>query len=192
MQASFSRWKSYIAASCANSKRMSGSRVFNRFLFHLLALALITSCGPVDREGRQLADYETAGTEALIREIIHTLPDLNSGVQKSYSITLGEIVRGRDYTSASVPFLKRFDDLKLRLISASVLGIAPPDNTAIDPDFRVPVFVIQVRSMKQVSGNTWEYEAAWSYKKQFQRRSWKVISNNGDWKVEPGMEIEGK
>lgn len=173
-------------------KRVSGRRVFNRFLFYFLALTLINSCGPVDREGRLLADYETAGTEALVREIIRTLPDLNPGVQKSYSITLGEIVRGRDYTSASVPFLKRFGDLKLRLISASVLGTAPPDNTAIDPDFRVPVFVIQVRSMKQISGDTWEYEAAWSYKKQFQRRLWKVISKNGDWKVEAGTEIEVK
>jgi hypothetical protein len=170
---------------------MSVSCVFTRLLPHLFVLALLSSCGPVDRDGSSLSDYESAGTEALVREIIRTLPDLNPGVQKSYSIALGEIVRGRDFTAASVPFLKRFDDLKLRIISASVLGTAPPDNTAIDPDFRVPVFVIQIRSMKQTAGNAWEYEAAWSYKKQFQRRQWKVISDNGNWKVEPDAVIEG-
>ncbi len=170
---------------------MSVSRVFTRCLPYLFVLTMITACGPVDRDGGSLADYESAGTEALVREIIRTLPDLNPGVQKSYSIALGEIVKARDFTPASVPFLKRFDDLKLRLISASVLGTAPPDNTAIDPDFRVPVFVIQIRSMKQTSGNTWDYEAAWAYKKQSQRRQWKVTADNGNWKVEAGALIEG-
>jgi len=151
----------------------------------------LTACGPVDRDGISLADYETGGTEALVREIIRTLPDPNPGVQKSYSIALGEIVRGRDFTSASVPFLKRFDDLKLRIISPTVLTTAPPNDTAIDPDFRVPAFVIQIRSMKQVTGSTWDYEAAWSYKKHFQRRTWKVVSDNGTWKIEPGAVIEG-
>jgi len=160
----------------------------------LLMAALVnglTACGPVDREGTPLANYETSGTEALVREIIRTLPDPNPGVHKSYSIALGEIVRGRDFTAASVPFLKRFDDLKLRVISPTVLTTAPPDDTAIDPDFRVPVFVIQIRFMKQASGNTWDYEAAWSYKKHFQRRSWKVTGDNGAWKIESGALLDG-
>lgn len=156
----------------------------------LLSLAL-AACGPVDREGQALAGYESAGTEALVREIIRTLPDPNPGVQKSYSIALGEIVRGRDFTPASVPFMQRFADTKLRIISATVLTTAPPDHTAIDPDLRVPVFVIQLSTMRQTSGTTWEYEAAWSYKKHFQRRNWKVTSDNGAWKVEQGAVIEG-
>jgi hypothetical protein len=161
-------------------------------LLLISALALMaTSCSPVDRDGNALKEYETEGTEALVREIIRSLPDPNPGVQKSYSIALGEIVRGRDFTAASIPFLKRFDDLKLRIISASVLSTAPPDETAIDPDFRVPAFVIQIRTMKQTSGSTWEYEVAWSYKKHFQRRHWKVSSHNGAWKAEPGEIIEG-
>ncbi len=162
-----------------------------RFLLLTLITLSLAACGPVDREGHALEAYETAGTEALVREIIRSLPDPNPGVLKSYSVALGEIVRGRDYTSASVPFLKRFDDLKLRIISPSVLATAPPDNTAIDPDHRVPVFVIQVRSMKQTSGNTWDYEAAWSYKKHFQRQLWKVTGENGAWKVERGALVDG-
>lgn len=165
--------------------------MFCRFFCQLSILVLISACGPIDREGTSLSTYESDGTEALVREIIRTLPDLNPGVHKSYSVALGEIIRGRDFTPASVPFLKRFDDLKLRMISASVLATAPPDNTAIDPDFRVPTFVIQISLMKQTSGNTWDYEAAWSYKKQFQRRKWKVTSVNGSWNVEAGGLIQG-
>ncbi len=152
---------------------------------------LLPSCGPVDREGMALAEYESAPTEALVRQILKTLPDLNPGVQKSHSIALGEIIRGRDFTPSSVPFMKRFDDLKLRIISPTVLATAPPDNVAIDPDYRVPVYVIQVRSMRQTAGDAWEYEAAWSYKKTFQRRTWKVTGANGVMKVEPGPVIDG-
>jgi hypothetical protein len=149
------------------------------------------SCGPVDRDGRVLAEYESAATEALVREIIATTPDLNPGVVKSYSIALGEIVRGRDFTPASVPFLKRFDDLKLRMISATVLTTMPPANDIVDPDLRVAMFLIQIRTMKQVSGDVWEYEAGWSYKNQFQRRAWKVIGNNGSYRMEPGAVVDG-
>ena len=41
-------------------------------LIAALAHGLI-ACGPVDRDGGTLADYETAGTEALVREVIRTL-----------------------------------------------------------------------------------------------------------------------
>ncbi len=164
-------------------------------LFLLLAASLpaflLPSCGPVDREGMSLSEYESAPTEALVREILKTLPDLNPGVQKSHSIALGEIIRGRDFTPASVPFMERFEDLKLRIISPTVLTTAPPDNVAIDPDYRVPVYVIQVRSMRQTAGDAWEYEAAWSYKKTFQRRKWKVMGSKGVLKVEPGPVVEG-
>lgn len=154
-------------------------------------MVLLTACGPVDRDGNDLAAYESAPTEALVREIIRSAPELNPGVAKSYSVTLGEIVRGRDFTPASVPFLRRFDDLKLRLISASVLTTMPPSNDLIDPDLRVAMFLIQIRSMKQVSGDVWEYETGWSYKKQFQRQAWKVVGHNGQYRVEPGAVLEG-
>ena len=165
--------------------------MIHRLLTLVLLALTLTACGPVDREGHALADYENAGTEALVREIIRTLPDPNPGVQKSYTIALGEIIRGRDYTPASVPFLKRFADTKQRIISLSVISTAPPDNTAIDPDLRVPIYVIQIRSMTQTSGTTWDYEAAWSYKKHFQRQKWKATSDNGTWKIEPGPVLEG-
>lgn len=163
---------------------------FRSFCLGCCVLSLI-ACGPVDRDGQVLEKYESAATEALVREIIRTAPDLNPGVAKSYSITLGEIVRGRDFTPASMPFLRRFDDLKVRMISATVLTTMPPSNDIVDPDLRVAMFLIQIRSMKQVAGDMWEYEAGWSYKNQFQRKAFKVIGNNGLYRVEQGSVVDG-
>lgn len=159
----------------------------------LLSLASLTlaACGPVDREGARLDAYETPATEALVRELIRSLPDPNPGVQKSYSIALGEIVSGRDFTPASVPFLKRFDDLKLRLISAAVLTTSEPDRDVIDPDLRVAVFLLQVRLMKQTAPGSWEYEAGWAYKKSFQRKRWKVVEEGGKYRVEATEVMDG-
>ena len=153
----------------------------------LLALfaCFLTACGPRDQAGTSLEEYEIDPTEALVREILRTLPDTNPGVPKSYSIALGEIVIGRDFTPASVSFIARFSDLKLRIISASVLGVIEPDNTIADPELRVAAYVIQIRLMKRVDGAVWEYETAWSYKKLFQRQQWKVTRKpDGDYIVE--------
>ncbi len=161
------------------------------FIFACMTLHVLTACGPVDRYGKSLADYETPATEALVREIIRTLPDPNPGVVKSYSIALGEIVLWRDYTPASVSFLKRFDDLKIRLVSAIVLTTTPPDNSIVDPDLRVAVYLIQIRSMKQTGSDSWEYETAWSYKKHYQRQTWKVIGKEGGYRAELGGILDG-
>ncbi|SKB01117.1 hypothetical protein SAMN02745166_03312 [Prosthecobacter debontii] len=150
-----------------------------RRLFSCLCLLSLAACGPVDREGTRLSRYETDATEALVREMLRTLPDPNPGVPKSYSISLGEIVPNRDYTPASVPFLERFADLNLRLISASVLTTQQPDNIIVDPEQRIAAYVIQVRLMKSTGPDSWEYEAGWSYKKHFQRRTW-TVTRAGD------------
>lgn len=162
-----------------------------RRLFASLCLLTLAACGPVDREGVKLDSYENDATEALVREMIRTLPDPNPGVPKSYSISLGEIVPNRDYTAASVPFLERFNDLKLRLISASVLATQEPDNIIVDPDHRVAVYLLQIRLMKTTGPDTWEYEAAWAYKKLFQRKSWQVTRKDGKYTVTDKGVVEG-
>ncbi len=162
-----------------------------RRLFVSLCLLSLAACGPVDRDGERLSSYETDATEALVREILRTLPDPNPGVPKSYAISLGEIVPNRDYTAASVPFMKRFEDLKLRLISASVLTTIQPDNTIVDPEQRIAAYVIQVRKMKATSATTWEYEAAWSYKKHFQRTTWQVTQQGTQYSAKELSLLEG-
>jgi hypothetical protein len=157
-----------------------------------LAAVALAGCKPVDQAGVQLQHYENDATEALVREIIRTLPDPNPGVPKSYSIALGEIVLGRDFTPASIEFIKRFDDLKLRIISASVLATIEPDNTIADPERRIAAYVIQIRLMKRVDTSVWEYETAWSYKKHFQRKKWRVsLQENGTYRTEDLGVLDG-
>ena len=159
--------------------------MIRRTVLLVLASAAFTGCEPRDAAGGRLSEYESDATEALVREILRTLPDPNPGVPKSYAISLGEIVRGRDFTPASVPFMQRFADLKLRLISASVLTTVEPGNIIADPDLRVAAYVIQIRSMKRVDGAVWEYETAWSYKQSFQRKRWRMTrQEDGSYKVE--------
>jgi len=159
-------------------------------LLPVLLLALV-ACGPVDREGTRLDSYETDASEQLLRALLRDLPDPNPGVPKSYSIALGEIVPKRDFTPASVPFLRRFDDLKLRMISAAVLTTTPPDQTIIDPELRIAVYLLQIRLMRQTSPGVWEYETGWSYKQHFQRRQWTVRETNGQFTVEAGKVLDG-
>lgn len=183
---------SYLAKrrSCREAYSMP-KHSMSRCLTLLCLLLVLVSCGPVDRDGVRLSTYENDATEALIREMLRTLPDLNPGVPKSHSISLGEIVPKRDFTPASVPFFKRFSDTKLRIVSAAVLATTPPDNIIIDPEQRIAAYVLQIRHMKQTAPDRWEYEAGWSYKKQFQRKKWTVTATDTGYKAEPGEVLDG-
>ena len=165
--------------------------MLKRLVIRIFLIATLSACGPMDRNGLTLDTYESPSSEALVREIIRTLPDPNPGVVKSYSLALVEIVLGRDFTPASQPFMDRFKDLKLRIVSATVLTPTAPDNVIVDPELRLAVSIIQIRSMKQTSGDAWEYEIGWSYKKHFQRQAWKVTGTNGSYRAEPGAVLEG-
>ncbi len=176
--------------SCRSRQTMASEAMLRLLLLPVLLLALV-ACGPVDREGTRLDSYETDASEQLIRALLRDLPDPNPGVPKSYSIALGEIVPKRDFTPASVPFLRRFDDLKLRMISAAVLTTTPPDQTIIDPEQRIAVYILQIRLMRQTGPGVWDYEAGWSYKQHFQRRQWTVRETNGQFTVETGKVLDG-
>lgn len=176
--------------SCRSRQTMASEAMLRLLLLPVLLLALV-ACGPVDREGTRLDSYETDASEQLLRALLRDLPDPNPGVPKSYSIALGEIVPKRDFTPASVPFLRRFDDLKLRMISAAVLTTTPPDQTIIDPELRIAVYLLQIRLMRSTGPGVWEYEAGWSYKQHFQRRQWTVRETNGQFTVEAGKVLDG-
>ena len=176
--------------SCRSRQTVASEAMLRLLLLPVLLLALV-ACGPVDREGTRLDSYETDASEQLLRALLRDLPDPKPGVPKSYSIALGEIVPKRDFTPASVPFLRRFDDLKLRMISAAVLTTTPPDQTIIDPELRIAVYLLQIRLMRQTSPGVWEYEAGWSYKQHFQRRQWTVRETNGQFTVEAGKVLDG-
>jgi hypothetical protein len=170
-------------------------RLMNRMWMGLgaaLAMLGLAGCDSSDTKGMPLAMYENEAGEAVVRHLMSTVPDPAPGVPKSWSIVLGEIDRRGVFEPASVPFLEKFQDGGRRVISASVLSQAEPDNMIIDPELRVAVYVLQLRSMSQRAVDVWDVEAAWSYKKFFQRKRYEVSKGaDGKWVVKEGELVEG-
>jgi hypothetical protein len=157
----------------------------------LLSLCLgLAACDSSDTAPLPLNLYECDAGEAALRHLITTLPDLNPGVAKSYSIVLGEINRD-GMTPASDPFTKRFDDLKLKFINAQNLKDIEPDHTIADPDTRLAAFVLQLRKLQPTSATTWDAEAGWSYKKEFARIKLHLEVKDGKTTVVMSEKVEG-
>lgn len=155
----------------------------------LLALGL-AGCDSSDNGSLPVSLYENDTGEAAVRHLISSLPDLNPGIAKSYAIVLGEISR-EGMTPATDAFTARLADLKLKFVNALNLKEVPPDHTIVDPDTRLAVFVLQLRSMKQTSATTWEVMAGWSYKKEFQRVKLGLEKKDGKMVVVQEEKLEG-
>lgn len=156
------------------------------------AALLLPGCDSSDSKGLPLAMYENEVGEAVVRHLMATVPDPSPGVPKSWSIVLGEVGRNGVFEPASVPFLERFQENGRRVISASVLTHADPDHMIIDPELRVAAYVLQLRLMSQRSAEVWDVEAAWSYKKFFQRLKFEVFKDPHDgWNVRETARLEG-
>lgn len=143
----------------------------------LLSLALLLTLVGCDSGGDStlpVAMLENEAAEAVVRGMIERLPDTNPGVPKSYSIILGELSRTGGYRAASAEFIARFADLGLRIISADSLSSQPDLRAVIDPETRVAVVLLQIRSIQQTSATTSNVETGWSYKQTYSKDKWSV------------------
>jgi hypothetical protein len=157
----------------------------------LLSLCLgLAACDSSDTAPLPLNLYECDAGEAALRHLITTLPDINPGVAKSYSIVLGEINRD-GMTPASDTFTKRFADLKLKFINAQNLKDIEPNHTIADPDTRLAAFILQLRKLQPTSATTWDVEAGWSYKKEFARMKLQLEAKDGKTSVVKSEKLEG-
>ncbi|WP_395735505.1 hypothetical protein [Prosthecobacter sp.] len=162
-----------------------------RRFFLLLSLCLgLAACDSSDTAPLPLNLYECDAGEAAVRHLISSLPELNPGVAKSYSIVLGEINRD-GMTPASDAFTQRFADLKLKFINAQNLKDIEPNHTIADPETRLPAFVLQLRKLQPASASTWEAEAGWSYKKEFARLKLSLEVKDGKTSVVKAEKLEG-
>jgi hypothetical protein len=156
----------------------------------LLSLCLgLAACDSSDTAPLPLNLYECDAGEAALRHLITTLPDLNPGIPKSYSIVLGEINRD-GMTPATDAFTNRFADLKLKFINAQNLKDIDPDHTIADSDTRLAAFVLQLRKLQPTSATTWDVEAGWSYKKEFARMKLQLEVKDGKTTVVKSEKIE--
>lgn len=156
----------------------------------LLSLCLsLAACDSSDTAPLPLNLYECDAGEAALRHLISSLPDLNPGIAKSYSIVLGEINRD-GMTPASDAFTKRFADLNLKFVNAQNLKDIEPDHTIADPDTRLAAFVLQLRKLHPTSATTWDAEVGWSYKKEFARLKLRLEVKDGKTSVVNAEKIE--
>lgn len=165
------------------------SAALNLGLAMVLGLGL-TGCDSSDGGGRMpVSLYENEAGEAALRHLISSLPDLNPGIAKSYSIVLGEINRD-GMTPASDAFTARFADLKLKFLNAQNLKDVPPDHTIVDPETRLACFVLQLRHMQQAGPTAWDIEVGWSYKKEFGRLKLRLEKKDGKLVVVQEQKLE--
>lgn len=151
--------------------------VMTTLLRSILAFALLFSMTGCDSGGDAtlpVSMLENDAAEAVVRGMIDRVPDTNPGVPKSYSIILGELSRTGGYRAASAEFIARFADLGLRIISADSLSSQPDLRAVIDPETRVAVVLLQIRSIQQTSATTSIIETGWSYKQTFSKDRWSV------------------
>jgi hypothetical protein len=143
--------------------------ILRRFLILISVSLLLDACHSSNEGGMPLTMLESDAGEAAIRHVITTLPNLNPGVAKNYSIVLGEISRDGMMTPASDSFVKRFANLNLEFVNAMHLKAHEPEQIIVDNKKFLATFVLQLRTLRQLSMTTWEAETGWSYKKDFGR-----------------------
>ena len=149
---------------------------FRPFALLCIATALLTAC---DSAKNDPATFETDAGEAAVRHLISSLPELNPGVAKNYSIVLGELTFAGAMTPATEAFVKRFEDLKLEFVNAIDLKVMEPGPIIVDNKTRLATFVLQLRVLSQTSETTWESELGWSYKDKFERQKVKLELRDG-------------
>lgn len=157
----------------------------------LWSILTLVGCDSSEPGYLPTAQLESDLGVAVMRHLIAHLPDPSPGVPKAYAMVKGEISRG-GHDAMSMDFVKRFADLKLRIISADVLTVSDPDNSVVDPETRLAPYVLQLRKVKQTSATSWEAEIGWSYKKLYERRRYGVtLKPDGSYEVTDEGLVEG-
>jgi hypothetical protein len=159
----------------------------NRRPWILISLAsLLAACGASDPNFVRLGDYENDAGAAGVRHLIQSLPALAPGVPKEYCV-----VKALDLRATDMEFTQRFDDLKLPFVSRDVLGEQEDTHFPINPKTGLTPIMLQIARMKKLGENAYEVEAAWAYKREFERKRFKVELAQGQWQVTELEKLDG-
>jgi hypothetical protein len=157
-----------------------------RLLPFLFPLLLLASCDSGEPNKISLDDYEGAEGEALVRYLLKTLPPLDPAVPKVYTV-----VKGPKLQSTSMPFVGRMADLKLTFISGEVLTMREPEKSIVDPRSGLSPITLQISDLRRSSGDSWDAIGGWAYKKNYERRRFKLIKTPTGYEVRGGERLEG-
>jgi hypothetical protein len=153
--------------------------MMNRRLWTILTLtSLLAGCGASDPSFVRLGDYENDAGAAVVRQLIQTLPELAPGVPKEYCI-----VKALDLRATDMEFTHQFQDLKLLFVSRDVLGEQEDTHFPMNPKSGLSPIMLQIGRMKKLSAEAYEVEAAWAYKREFERKRFQTELVGGQWKV---------
>ncbi len=157
-----------------------------RPLLSLMLLLLVPGCGGSDPSFVRLGDYENDAGEAVVRHVIKNMPEVGKGVPKEYCI-----VKALDLRSTELDFPKRFKDMNVVFVSADVLTEQEDTHFPLNPKSGLTPVMVQLRHMKKLGNDHFEIEAAWAWKKSFERKSYDAIKEAGSWKVAELERLEG-
>lgn len=157
-----------------------------RALLSFMLVLLLSGCGAGNTGFVRLGDYECDASEAVVRELIKTLPDVTNGVPREFCL-----VKALDLRAMDLDFVRRFDDLKLPFVSGDVLSEQLDTHYPINPKSGVSPVLLQLRHLTQPDAHTYEIEAGWAYKRTFQMNRYRVQQTGNTWNVRDVARIEG-
>lgn len=153
----------------------------------LLVLTLALAACDSGEPGRMpLNEYEGPEGEAVVRHLIKTLPPIAPEIPKVYAI-----VKGPHLKSTSMTFARRFDDMKVTIVSGENLVLREPDKSIIDPRSDTSPVVLQIADIRVAGRDKWDVVAAWSWKKTFERRHYSLTKTESGYEVRDGERVEG-
>lgn len=155
-------------------------------LSSLLVLAAV-GCGAGDPGFVRLGDYESDPSEAVVRHLVQTLPDVTAGVPKEFCV-----VKALDLRSVDMDFSRRFADTKQTFISSDILAEQPELHYPINPKSGLSPVLLHLRHLKKLDDHTYEIEAGWAYKRTFEMKRFRVAkAGDGPWKIVEQAAIDG-
>lgn len=160
-------------------------RMIRVILFSVLVL-FAAGCGKSDPGFVRLGDYESDASEAVVRHLVQTLPDITKGVPKEFSV-----VKALDLRSTDIDFMRRFGDTKFAFISRDVLSEQPETHYPINPKSGLSPILLHLRHVKKLSDQAYEIEAGWAYKRTFEMKRFHVQQSGATWKVEEQARLDG-
>ncbi len=154
--------------------------------FIIALILIVTGCDSGAPGEISLREYESDLGEAVVRQLIKTLPDPAPSIPKSYCV-----VKGKELENTRTEFVKRMDDLKLRFISANVLLVTDPDHAVVDPETRLSPIFLQIADIRSTGADSWMVDVGWSYKKIFEKHRWEVKLNGNSYQFGESKRTEG-
>lgn len=157
---------------------------------HLLLLviyvSMLAACDSGDPNRMSMEDYEGPEGEAVARHLIKTLPPISPEIPKVYTI-----VKGPHLKSTSMNFSRRFEDLKLTIVSGENLELRDPDKRIVDPRSDTSPVVLQISEIRPAGRDAWNVVAGWAWKKTFERRRYTLTKTATGYEMKEVERIEG-